>query len=425
MMNKNNSLSEKPAAIVLGGTAPHIYLINKLKDRGYYTILIDYYDNPPAKAYADIHVQESTLNHEAVLKTARNFSASLVISSCVDQANVTACYVAEKLNIGRPYSYATALNVSNKGRMKIILTKYNIPTAKHLFLENYNEADIANLRFPLMIKPADSCASKGVSKANDFDQLRMMFNRAKEISRINRVIVEEFINGRELSVYCIIRGGQTDVLMMSERHSFIDNQDGILKCYATVSNPNIADNIVSQIKKYANEIMRAFKLSNTPLHMQVIVDGEQVKVIEFSPRVGGGLSSRTVLLNTGFDLIEASIKSFLNVEDSQSYIEPQMIIQQNIIYAKPGVLGELKGFSELVDTGHIDEVYPYKTKGMLITNQSATSSRVGAYFVSAKTIEEINEKIREITSRIDVNDVAGKAIMRRDINYIISKNENY
>ena len=36
----------KPVAIVLGGTYPHKYLINNLKLRGYYTILIDYYVFP-------------------------------------------------------------------------------------------------------------------------------------------------------------------------------------------------------------------------------------------------------------------------------------------------------------------------------------------------------------------------------------------
>ena len=45
MENKTN----KPVAIILGGTFPHIELINNLKKRCYYTILIDYLDNPTAK----------------------------------------------------------------------------------------------------------------------------------------------------------------------------------------------------------------------------------------------------------------------------------------------------------------------------------------------------------------------------------------
>lgn len=91
-------------AIVLGGTDDHIALIENLKDRGYYTILVDYYDNPPAKAFADLHLKESTLDKERVLETAKGLDVNLVISTCVDQALLTLCYVAEKLGLPAPFS---------------------------------------------------------------------------------------------------------------------------------------------------------------------------------------------------------------------------------------------------------------------------------------------------------------------------------
>ena len=103
---------------MLGGTSPHIALIENLKDRGYYTVLVDYYENPPAKKVADEHIRESTLDQDKVLEIAKSINAKLVISACVDQANVTACYVAEKLGLPVPYIYETAMSVTNKGLMK-------------------------------------------------------------------------------------------------------------------------------------------------------------------------------------------------------------------------------------------------------------------------------------------------------------------
>src|SRR5690554_5886296 len=120
----------KQVAIVLGGTFPHISLLEKLKERGYYTVLIDYFENPPAKLYADEHVMASTLDKEAVLEISKQKEASLVISAYIDQANVTACYVAEKLNLPHPYSYETSLNVTNKLLMKNLMINNNIPTSK-------------------------------------------------------------------------------------------------------------------------------------------------------------------------------------------------------------------------------------------------------------------------------------------------------
>ena len=57
----------KPIALVLGGTSPHVLLVNKLHERGYYVVLVDYLSNPPAKRVADEHVQASTLDEEKVL----------------------------------------------------------------------------------------------------------------------------------------------------------------------------------------------------------------------------------------------------------------------------------------------------------------------------------------------------------------------
>ena len=74
--NMNNN---KEIAIVLGGTVPHCELIRQLQTRGYYVILIDYLPNPPAKLVADEHIQESTLDKDAVLKVAVQRNASLVI----------------------------------------------------------------------------------------------------------------------------------------------------------------------------------------------------------------------------------------------------------------------------------------------------------------------------------------------------------
>ena len=125
---------EKPVAIVLGGTAPHIELIRQLHERGYKVVLADYLPNPPAKKHADIHEQVSTMVGDAVLEVARKYDAKLVMSACVDQANITACYVAEKMSLPHPYSYQLASDITNKGFMKKVMWENNIPTTRYIFL---------------------------------------------------------------------------------------------------------------------------------------------------------------------------------------------------------------------------------------------------------------------------------------------------
>ena len=91
-------------AFVLGGTVPHIDLVQKLQKRGYYVVLIDYLANSPAKPYANEHLQISTLDYEAVLNAAIERKPSLIISVAVDKANVMCCRVSEALSLPHPYS---------------------------------------------------------------------------------------------------------------------------------------------------------------------------------------------------------------------------------------------------------------------------------------------------------------------------------
>ena len=176
-------------AIVLGGTSPHIELIKQLQGRGYYVILVDYLDNPPAKKYADLHLQESTMDEDVVLDIAKKYEVSLVISACVDQANITACYVAEKLGLTKPYSYETAKNITNKGYMKKVMVENNVPTTKYVYLEKDDEINELQLKYPMIVKPADSCAASGVKKAENREELEQYLKNAKEVSRTGRTVV--------------------------------------------------------------------------------------------------------------------------------------------------------------------------------------------------------------------------------------------
>ena len=163
--------TDRKTALVLGGTSPHIDLIRNLRARGYRTILVDYLENPPAREHADLHLRESTLDPEAVLRIARETGAALVIATCVDQANVIACQVSETLGLPHPYSYETAATIANKGLMKARLIAHGMPTARFVHVRNADAPDIGELRFPLVVKPADSNGSAGVRRADTPEQL--------------------------------------------------------------------------------------------------------------------------------------------------------------------------------------------------------------------------------------------------------------
>ena len=408
---------KKPVAIVLGGTVPHVHLIELLKQRGYYTILLDYSPNPPAKEYADEHLPTSTLDNEAVLAVARSRKASLVISTNVDQANVTCCYVAEKMGLYSPYSYEIALNVTDKQRMKRIMWENNIPTSKYIQVASLDEVKSIDLRFPLMVKPADSNSANGVKRVYTQTELEKYLPDAFRFSRNGKAIVEEFVTGKEISAYGVVVNGKAKLLMHQERVSVYDGEDKVIKCYASLAPSRISDSAAEKAETILTMIAEAFHLENTPLFFQGIVDGDDISVIEFAPRVGGGISFQTILDATGYDIISAALDSFLNIPINTSCWHPMNgKYAVNQIYGTNGVYDKTTGVETVLRNGTVNVLSFYKHQGDTIDSSRASSSRIGVMVVSDATEAGLRKKISEAFSQLDSFDVNGNSIIRRDLN---------
>lgn len=406
----------KKVAIVLGGTAPHVEVIKQLQSRGFYTILVDYFDNPPAKAFADEHIKESTLDQEKVLEIAKERNAELVISACVDQANITACYVLEKLGLHAPYSYETAKSITNKGEMKKVMFDNDIPTSKYIYIEDATKIPEINLQYPIMVKPADSNSANGVKKAENPEELEEYLANAIEISRTNRAIVEEFVEGPEISLYCYVQDKKANLIMTAERISIIEGEENVLKCYSTIAPAPAAKGIEKRLEEVATKIAQAYELDNTPLFIQGIIKDGDISIIEFMPRVGGSTCFRTICDNTGFDIISAAIDSYLGIRPELNYHECTHLRVTNEMYGKDCVFDHFENEKQLIENDVIEHMVYHKAKGAVINNSRAATSRIGAFIVKAETEDEMYDKVKEAFEKINAYDDKGEDIIRREIN---------
>lgn len=417
-------------AVVLGGTIPHCELIRQLKDKGYYTILVDYYDNPPAKEFADLHIKESTLDEEKVLEIAQKYNADLTISGCVDQANKTACYVLEKMGKHYPYSYQKASDITVKSYMKRIMLDNSIPTAKYVAVDvsacgkTLEELSPKGLQFPVMVKPTDSNSANGVKKAANQAELDVYLKEALDISRTSRAIIEEFMTGREISAYCYIYKQKAKLLLSAERICVTEGEDKTIRNYATIAPARISDIASNEAERIAGEIAKVCDIDNTPFFFQGMVTGDEVKVIEFAPRVAGGISFRTIKGNTGFDDIEAVINSYLGEEPPlATWHEPEFIYTANTIYAKDCVFDHIEGVEDLKEKGIIEDLLLAKTSGMKIDSHIDSASRVGLFTVKGKDMNDVLARLKIVYETMKVIDDKGNDVLRRDIDLYSKQGE--
>lgn len=404
----------KPVAIVLGGTNPHVTLVNKLKDRGYYTVLVDYLPNPPASRVADAHIQKSTLDKELVAEIARELKASIIITTNIDQANVTACYAAEQNGLKPPYSYETSLNVTDKSRMKKIMWDSGIPTSKYIVVENIEDA-VKWRQYPSVVKPADSNGSRGVHRVNNEEELRYYFPIAREASRNKKVVVEEYVAGIEVSFYYYIQDGTVHFINGYQRFNFKTQKEDVIQSTGVVFPACVSEWAYEEMHSITNRIVEAFKLDNTPLFVQAIVDDDRAYVLEFAPRIGGGLSYRVMERDCQFDLIDAAIDSFEGKRAEINPVRPNFYSGILNIYSPGIVMGKITGVDEVLKKGVADEFYQYRLEGAEISADMSSGSRAGAFLIHADSVSEIRERVLYINENVEIYDIHGKKAMRHDI----------
>ncbi len=123
--------------------------------------------------------------------------------------------------IDLPYSgcnfYQSALTFNKRDTLSV-LSKFNIPRAKSIYLSKGQEiaADniVAELGLPFFVKPNQSGSSLGVSKVNDIAD----FDKALEFAfaEDHDILIESYLKGTEVSVGVLNYKGKTTVLGLTE-----------------------------------------------------------------------------------------------------------------------------------------------------------------------------------------------------------------
>ncbi len=401
-------------ALVLAGGFPQIALIQELKKRDITVVLADYNKEPVAKKYADKYYQASTLDVAAITDIARQEQVDFLITACTDQALLTVAQVSEDLGLPCYIDYKTARDVTNKAYMKKVFQDNEISTAKYAVMSELDKDKISQMRFPLIVKPADCNSSKGVKRVENLEELEIAFAQAVNFSRTDTAVVEEFVSGVELSVDVYVENGKANVLSVCRLDKIANNDKFVI--FRGWYNPEEAEPVVDKIKVTAQQIADAFGLKNTPMLIQAMSDGENIYVLEFSARTGGGVKYILIKEVSGFDVIKAVVDLTLGIKPHLDEIKSSgKYIVNDFIYCRPGKFDHLEGFEEVKQEGIMKDYYVFKWPGAEFSSIESSGDRVGGYTVCADTREELSLRHKEINDRIKVIDTDGNDMMRHDL----------
>jgi len=206
---------------------------------------------------------------------------------------------------------------SSKVFSKYLMKKYNIPTANYEVFQNSEEAldYIKQQTFPLVIKADGLAAGKGVFIVKNLDQagdaLDILMEEKKFGEAGRQIVVEEFLEGEEVSILAFCDGEAVVPMISSQDHKKIFDNDqgpntGGMGAYSPVPfyTTEIKEKVCREILKPTVKGLRnEGKEYKGVLYAGLILTKEGPKVLEFNARFGDP-ETQVVLPGLKTDLLD-------------------------------------------------------------------------------------------------------------------------
>lgn len=304
--------------MILGASVLQIPAIIEAKKMGIYVIVVDMNPNAEGFSYADKKIVVSTTDTKRVLEVAKENDIDGIITIASDRPMRTVAKVAEELNlIG--IDEKTAVNATNKSKMRDALKKYSVPIPMYFSVDDYEQyleaiKKIRNKNYKCIVKPADNSGSRGIRLIENYEEkeLEKVYKYCKENSNSGSLVVEEFMQGPEVSVETISYKGVCHVIQVTDKITtgspyFVEmghNQPSSLDLKT-----------IEKIKKVAIDANKAIGIKDGPSHTEIKVTKDGPKIVELGARLGGdNITTHLVPYSTGVNMVEACINIALGKE---------------------------------------------------------------------------------------------------------------
>lgn len=305
---------------IIGASYLQLPLVKKANEMGIEIHCFAWEDGAVCKDIADYFYPVSILNYQEIFEVCKKIKIDGITTIATDMAVPTICYVAENLNLVTNTS-KTGLIATNKGLMRQAFLLNNCNSPKFNIYQKQTEI-YNNFNFPVIVKPVDRSGSRGISKIEKKSDLENAIKSAIKESFSEQAIVEEYIEGREVSVETISWKGKHYILAITDK---ITTESPNFVELAHHQPSNLSIEIQNRIKEQTILALNALEIQNGASHSEFKINNkDEVYVIEVGARMGGDfIGSHLVELSTGYDFLKATINVSLN-----QFEEP--VIKENL-----------------------------------------------------------------------------------------------
>lgn len=383
---------QRKKLMILGAGIYQVPLIKKAKEMGLETLVVSIKGNYPGIALADSFYDIDTRDYEKILEVAKKEKISGICTSGTDVAVRAIGYVCENMGL-RGISKDAALKVTDKLLMKEALKAGGVSTADFVSVSSYEECQTAaeKLGFPVVVKAVDSSGSRGICRVDNIEELEKAYKEAKKVTKKAYILVEEFIDAKEIGVDAFIGEEKMEAFFPHEKFTYTVNGTTmpIGHKFPYQASKALLENLRGQIELAA----KALNMKNCPLNADVFVKGEQVWLIEVGGRTGATCIPELISIYTGYDWYEAIIRSALGENVDFKGRESNPCMGALLFSNQDGVIEKIESIKlEKLSKQGIKVQFDYQ-KGDKVEAMKNGTDRIGHVIMQTKEESELEEAL--------------------------------
>jgi biotin carboxylase len=393
--------------------------ITYLKDRGHSIILVDPNENAVCRQHCDIYLKADVKNVEAIKQFIQHNGYTVEFFTS-DQTDVSTLPVAELSEyFGTTGNSVQAVQrFTNKYLSREFVGDFYGTEHLPLFRQVRTSAEISEFMEQVagtcILKPVDAQSSRGIFILNEYhssSEIDAAITEALHYTKHHYLIIEEFVEGTEITIEGIITPDGHQILAASRKKHF---RTGIA---SDLEYPlEISTDIWGKISNFHNALVNSTGLKMGITHSEYIVDlkNRRFYLIEMACRGGGSLiPSHLVPWVSGvnlYDLLYAQLTGGNAPEIDVARLMNKKAATLHFFEFPSGLVKKVSGLAEARKLEGVLSIDLEFDAGDVIYPANDDRSRQGFAILLADTIAEIEELKKEVYNRVKVEVTEAKLL---------------
>ena len=367
----NNNLKDK-RLLILGGMRFSCEIVNKAKEMGIYTLVADYnkIEDSPAKQIADEAVELSVTDVDAVVSYVRSNKIDGVFVGFNDMLLPYYAEICEKAGLpcyGTKEQFETLIA---KDKYKALCRQFGVPCIPEYSIED------EHIKYPVLVKPVDSSGSRGITICHDKEELLKAVEIGKQASKTGKVLIERYMDGREVTVFWTFQDGNYYLSSLGNRHVKHNQGNDVIPLPVGYTFPSVfLPKYRAEVEENCKRMFRHLGIKDGMMFMQCKVEDGTCYVYDLGFRLTGSLEYKILRRVCSYDplemMIEFALTGKMGEESIAEKADPEFKTPAFNVscLCGPGTIKEITGIEEVKAMPEVEDVVIAHTPGESITEQ--------------------------------------------------------